>query len=202
MRRSPFLSFWRHPIWTVRDLVDDDPKRFTLLFASLWCFAFLGERSIAVNDIRDIGSAFVVFVTLPLLGILLFFMRRFVVAHVGRWLGGTAEAPAVGVAVAWAWLPVIVVAVVRLFAVAAMIVLAGRPGPILAALATAIDTVPRGLAALATFIAVMWSAVLEVHLIATVHGINKRRSFLASTSTVVVFCAAFAGIGAVLNVVT
>lgn len=107
---SPFLTIWTRPRQTIRAIVETDPTRHVVTLAILDGVAAASLRA----STRTLGDSFsfptvltIVIVVGSLVGLAALYVLGWLLALVGRWMGGRAGPEQFRAAIAWSSVPTI-----------------------------------------------------------------------------------------------
>ena len=120
---NPWLSMWTKPRRTMRQILDNDPRRFVLLLAAIGGVSRVLDRA-AGKSLGDRASPFLIFVVAILagsvVGIISLYVSGWTVRWTGRWFGGAGSVVGIRAAIAWPnvlvawsfllWIPVLLIA--------------------------------------------------------------------------------------------
>jgi len=109
---NPWFSVWTKPRSTIRQIVDSDPKRLTLL---LICLVGIGSAldQMSKANVGDTLSIPVIFLIAAILGpiasIITWYISAYLLKWTGGWLKGQANLVNIRTAMAWSYIPMVVI---------------------------------------------------------------------------------------------
>ena len=160
---NPWLSIWRHPRQTIRQIVETRPGGAVPLV--LMMTATVAKFSIQLIPIAQrMGwsvpiTVFLSFVCGAMVGLVLYYLFGWLYQWVGSWLGGQAKNAEVRTAIAWVEVPTLALT---------MLVL---PLLFLSPMAAAILLMVAG------FVVWIWQTVLACHTLGEVHRFSAWKGF-------------------------
>lgn len=175
-KQSPWLSASFHPRKTIREIIDQNPKRGFIWLASLYAFQYL----LFTVGFSLTGTPWILFVISllisPVLGILWFYVYGWFLTFTGRWLKGKATGEQLRSAFAWSKVPVMVNYPIWIILVISSGSIFFSYGPLLSVM---------NLIMLAISI---WSLVLLIGMVAEVQGFSIGRSIANILLASLIFC--------------
>ena len=104
-RLNPFRSIWTRPRDTIQQIVSEDPRRGVLLLAAIaGVFETLNQAAgESTGEELAVSTIFILaLVAGPIGGLITLFFNGWLLAMVGRWMGGMASSVELRAASAWA----------------------------------------------------------------------------------------------------
>jgi hypothetical protein len=108
LRLNPWISIWVQPRDTMRQILDENPRRMVIALSLLvgvvtaLTFATLPQLP---GSLPRLAVAMAGILIVPMFSLLALFVGGFLVGVTGRWLEGTGDGVAVRAALAWSYVP-------------------------------------------------------------------------------------------------